>query len=145
MRARIQLGRKDTRSVRAPDPSKQPKHIAWLHETECPIYPGERPIVVHHLLRTYDEHGHRIIKSQSQKTDDRLAIPLCDRAHRELHDAGDEESFLARHGIDGRALGAALFRVTGDTPAGLRIVFRFHQAALLKRNRNAPYNTLRIA
>jgi len=59
-----------------------------------------------------------------QRAADRYAIPLSVRAHRELHAAGDEEAWLAAMGVDGRALAAALWRVSGDIEAGMRIVIR---------------------
>ena len=55
---------------------------------------------------------------------DRYAIPLSAKAHLELHIAGDEEAWLAAVGIDGRALAAALWRVSGEFEAGMRIVMR---------------------
>ena len=38
--------------------------------------------------------------------------------------AGDEEAWLADQGIDGRALAAALWRISGNLEAGMRIVYR---------------------
>jgi hypothetical protein len=93
-------------------------HLAFLRQLECPVYPGERPIEAHHLLRADRTRG------MGRKAADRYAIPLSQRAHRELHDAGDEEAWLAAKGIDGRALAAALWRVSGDIEAGMRIVYR---------------------
>ena len=55
-----------------------------------------------------------------RKSSDRWAIPLCktpptrEGCHDRLHDDGNEEAFLMRHGIDGRALAQALWRFTGD-------------------------------
>ncbi|MEJ2120472.1 MAG: hypothetical protein P8Z76_07115, partial [Alphaproteobacteria bacterium] len=77
-------------------------HLAFLRRLECPVYPGERPIEAHHLLRADRTRG------MGRKAADRYAIQLSQRAHRELHDAGDEEAWLAAKGIDGRALAAAL-------------------------------------
>jgi len=93
-------------------------HLAFLRRLECPVYPGERPIEAHHLLRADRTRG------MGRKAADRYAIPLSQRAHRELHETGDEEAWLAAKGIDGRALAAALWRVSGDLEAGMRIVYR---------------------
>jgi len=93
-------------------------HLAFLRRLECPVYPGERPIEAHHLLRADGTRG------MGRKAADRYAIPLSQRAHRELHDAGDEEAWLAAKGIDGRALAAALWRISGDLEAGIRVVMR---------------------
>ena len=93
-------------------------HLAFLRRLECPVHPGERPIEAHHLLRADRTRG------MGRKAADRYAIPLSQRAHRALHAAGDEEAWLAAKGIDGRALAAALWRISGDLEAGLRIVYR---------------------
>ncbi len=94
------------------------KHLAFLRRLDCPIYPGERPIQVHHLLRADKRRG------LGRRAADKYAIPLCARAHRELHETGDEEAWLASKGVDGRALAATLWRCSGDLRAGLRTVFR---------------------
>jgi hypothetical protein len=93
-------------------------HLAFLRSLDCPVYPGQRPLDSHHLLRADQTRG------MGRKAADRYTIPLSRRAHRELHAAGDEEAWLAAHGIDGRALAAALWRVSGDRGAGLRLVWR---------------------
>jgi len=93
-------------------------HLAFLRRLECPVYPGERPIEAHHLLRADRTRG------MGRRAADRYAIPLSQRAHRELHDAGDEEAWLAAKGIDGRSLAAALWRISGDLEAGMRVVYR---------------------
>ena len=83
----------------------------------------------HHLLRT-GEHG------MGLKSTDKWLIPLAARFHRGLHDDGNEEAFLMRYGIDGRALASALYACRND-PEPLesmrRVVFRFHQESLRKR------------
>ena len=94
------------------------KHLAFVRELECPIYPGERPIEAHHLLRADPRRG------IGRKAADRYTIPLSRNAHSDLHACGDEEGWLAARGIDGRALAAALWRASGDVPQGFRIVER---------------------
>ena len=94
------------------------RHLAFIRELECPIYPGERPIEAHHLLRADPRRG------IGRKAADRYTIPLSRKAHLELHACGGEESWLAARGIDGRALAAALWRVSGDIHQGFRIVER---------------------
>jgi hypothetical protein len=56
---------------------------------------------------------------------------MSSECHAALHRAGDEEAFLASHGIDGRALAAALWAVRGDLEAMRRVVFRARQASRL--------------
>ena len=93
-------------------------HLEFIRKLECPIYPGERPIEAHHLLRADRTRG------LGRKAADKYAIPLSRKAHRELHANGDEEAWLASLRVDGRALAAALWRMSGDLEAGLRIVYR---------------------
>jgi len=106
------------RKTKAPRKGMSHNHLAFIRRLECPVYPGERPIEAHHLLRADRTRG------MARKAADRYAIPFSQRAHRELHDAGDEEAWMADRGIDGRALAAALWRISGDLEAGMRIVYR---------------------
>lgn len=99
-------------------PEARPAHLRFLRSLECPIYPGGQPIEVHHLLRADPKRG------LGRRAADHYAIPLSRRAHRELHAAGDEETWLAVRGIDGRALAAALWRLSGNRETGLRILWR---------------------
>ena len=94
------------------------RHLTFIRELECPIYPGERPIEAHHLLRADPRRG------IGRKAADRYTIPLSRKAHSELHACGGEESWLAARGVDGRALAAALWRVSSDAQEGLHIVAR---------------------
>ena len=93
-------------------------HLAFIRSLSCPIYPDEGPVEAHHLLRADQTRG------MGRRAADRYAIPLSVKAHRELHAAGDEEAWLAERGIDGRALAAALWRVSGNMGAARRAVCR---------------------
>ena len=106
------------RKTKPPRKGMSHDHLAFLRRLECPVYPGERPIEAHHLLRADRTRG------MGRKAADRYAIPLSQRAHRELHDAGDEEAWLAAKRIDGRALAATLWHNTGDTEACMRTMQR---------------------
>lgn len=93
-------------------------YLAFIGSLACPVYPEAGPIEPHHLLRADRSRG------MGRRAADQYAIPLSTRAHRELHAAGDEEAWLAEKGIDRRALAAALWRVSGDLEAGLRVAPR---------------------
>lgn len=73
-----------------------------------------------------------------RKAADKYAVPLCRHPathsdhHADLHAHGDEEAYLMKHGIDGRALASALWAARGDQDAMERIVFRFRQEAAMK-------------
>jgi len=111
------------RRMKPPRPGMSRNHLAFIRSLICPVYPDEWPTEAHHLLRADRTRG------MGRRAADRYAIPLSMRAHRELHDAGDEEGWLADTGIDGRALAAALWRVSGDIQAGLRIIERTRVAS----------------
>jgi hypothetical protein len=106
-------------------------HLANVRLCSC-VITGQEPagflygsIEAHHLLRV-DGRG------MSRKSADRWAIPMASQKHRELHDCGDEEGYLARHGIDGRAVAAALWSERGNLEAMRRVIFRARQMAALK-------------
>lgn len=103
------------------------KHLAFLHELECPVY-NAFPVVAHHLLRGDPTRG------MGRKAGDNFAIPLSDRAHRELHACGDEVRYLAKFGIDGPKLASDLYRVSGDIVAGMEIINAIRQARILRNN-----------
>lgn len=98
-------------------------HLANIRLCPCACC-GAMGCDPHHLLRT-EERG------LSRKSSDRWALPLDRRCHLALHAAGDEESYLASKGIDGRALASALWAARGDLEAMKRIVFRARQRAML--------------
>ena len=74
----------------------------------------------HHLLRglPVKERG------MGRRASDQYAIPACRQHHEELHAAADDEAYLTRHGIDGRALARALWAARGDRKAMLRVMAR---------------------
>lgn len=109
-------------------------HLAMVRKLPCCVCGIIGRSHAHHLLRT-EEHG------LSRKSSDKWALPLCEQigrpgCHKGLHDDGDEEGYLAKHGIDGRALASALWACRNDDDplsAMERVVFRFRQEAALKR------------
>ena len=100
-----------------------PKHLAFIRTLECPIYPGLRPVHAHHLLRADPARG------MGRRAADNFVIPLSRKAHDELHHHGGEEAYLLGHGIDGRALAARLWAISGDSAAGMRSIYRAKDAA----------------
>lgn len=101
-------------------------HLANVRLCGCAVCDGvgRGAVQAHHLLRSGE-------RGMSRKSSDKWALPLDLRCHALLHAAGDEDAFLSRHGIDGRALATALWAARGDVEAMKRVVFRARQAALL--------------
>lgn len=106
---------------RMPRPGDSKAHLAFVRSLPCCVCGG--PAEAHHLLRAGDGP-----KGMGRKNLDKFALPLCFSDHRggkdSAHGHGDDEEWLASKGIDGRALAASLWRVSGDYEAGLRIVER---------------------
>lgn len=69
------------------------KHMAVVRSHGCCIC--KNPVADAHHLRSV---GH--LASAALKNGDDFTIPLCRRHHDELHVHGDEQIFLALHGID---------------------------------------------
>lgn len=100
------------------------EHLAWIRRLPCACC-GARFMVgnhAHHLLRTGE-------RGMGLKSPDRYAIPLCVTHHQGIHAAGDEEGYLRRWGIDGRALADRLWRVSGDDAQGERAIARARPSA----------------
>lgn len=115
---------------RTPREGMDANHLANVRQLVCLVCGSGPPNHAHHLLRS-GEHA------MGRKSSDRWAISLCDRHHRELHAAGDEDAYLMQHGIDGRAVATVQWTKRGNLPAMARIVFRARQEAARKKERAA--------
>ncbi len=116
--------------TRQPREGDSRAHLAFIRQLPCCVCGVHGGIYdpftqAHHLLRADDRP-----KGTGRKHLDKYAIPLCSLHHLatsgtdSAHGAGNDETWLAGHGIDGRALAAALWRASGDYDKGLRIVQR---------------------
>ena len=80
--------------------------------------------------RTADPHhlmGLDLGRGHSLKNRDRWTIPLCLDHHQGAHDSGDDEAYLASHGIQARELARTLWACRDDVDAMKRAVFRARQ------------------
>jgi hypothetical protein len=111
------------RTVSRPPRKKRPgasrAHLDWIKTLPCCVCLA-RANDPHHLLGNVDG----LPKGMGRKNEDRWAIPVCRKHHVEAHAAGNDEEWFVTQGIDARALASALWRVTGENGAGLRLVFR---------------------
>ena len=96
-----------------------PRHLASIRQLPCVVCGREPCGQAHHLM------GLALGRGMGRKNADRWAIGLCLEHHAAVHDHGDDESWLAGHGIDGRALAGALWSARGDLEGMRRIVERF--------------------
>ncbi len=67
--------------------------MAAARELGCCIC--RNPVADAHHLRTV---GHK--RAAALKNGDDYTVPLCRRHHDELHNFGDEQLFMALHGVD---------------------------------------------
>ncbi len=112
-------------------PGDSKAHLDFIRSLPCCVT-GHTPVDPHHLMRAVDDRP----KGAGRRHEDRWAIPLSRATHEAAHANGDDEAFLAAHGIDGRALAESLWRAFNkhEDPeerlaAGLRIVSRCKQVA----------------
>ena len=100
------------------------QHLAFVRSLPCCVT-GQVPAEAHHLLR-----ADGLPKGVGRKNYDRWTIPLHWTAHRAVHAHGNDEEWLAEHGIDGRALAERLWSIfSNEEPdnrhdAGIRAVER---------------------
>lgn len=110
------------------------RHLKLIAQMHCCVCWAEPPVDPHHLMRVAGEG----VKGIGRKHKDKWAIPLCHKEHSSgetdsAHGHGDDEAWLATKGIDGRALAASLWAVTGDLVAMERVNFANHQRSMLRR------------
>ena len=113
------------KSSRPRDVPKAPKHLAFVRCLPCCVCgrvakQGGLIIEAHHLLQV-----DQLPKGIGRKHADKWTVPLCFGHHGALHMQGDEESFFAGYSIrDQRGLAQALWKISPDYDAGLRVVER---------------------
>ena len=94
--------------LRAETHVRSPAHLQFVRSHVCCImdrHPCQGPVVAHHVKESMDG-------CITVKPGDDYAIPLCDLAHKTLHDIG-EPTFSARFGIDLLAVAAKFWRISG--------------------------------
>lgn len=99
--------------ARGPKRPKQANdaHLRWLRTLPCCIT-GMRPVEAAHVRYADPVYGKRLTGT-AEKPDDKWAVPLSQKKHREQHD-GNERQFWARHGLDPLRIALSLYACTGD-------------------------------
>jgi hypothetical protein len=77
---------------------KDNRRLAWLRTQPCVICGNVNTEAAHIRVGSIN-HGKRPTGMQ-EKSSDKWAVPLCNRHHREQHDAGNELKWWAEKGID---------------------------------------------
>ena len=90
----------------APKRIKAPQHLAFVRQQPCVVC-DRRPVEAHHL--TFAQ-----VRAKGRKSGDDWTVPLCRAHHRQLHAAGDEQTWWQEHSLDAVALAEALWRQGRD-------------------------------
>ncbi len=77
---------------------KNERHLDYIRSLPCCVCGGIDTEAAHIRIGSPD-HGKRATGMQ-EKSSDKWALPLCNRHHREQHDAGNELKWWASKGID---------------------------------------------
>lgn len=86
---------------------RSPSHLQFVRSHVCCVMDRHActgPVVAHHVKESMDG-------GMGVKPGDDFAIPLCDGAHKLLHDIG-EPDFSARFGVDLLAVAAKFWRIS---------------------------------
>lgn len=128
LRARIDKGELAlgvTRRRRFKTAGQSQKHLDWLKTLPC-IVTGVEPCGdAHHLLGNLDGRP----KGMGRTNRDKDAVPVIRAIHDQAHDSGNDDAYFRSKGLDARAIAQALWSVTGDTAAAMRIIHRHRAAA----------------
>lgn len=113
-------------------------HLAWIRTLRFCAATGRRMAVdPHHLMRWEDPDGRREVRG-GRKWGDETVIPIGRDVHDRATLSGRPEDYLrAKYGILHRELAAALYRVSGDTDAGLRTLEKHLAEAKLRLKQDA--------
>lgn len=103
---------------------KSDKHLNFVRGLPCLVCHDPTSTEAAHVRYSCLEAGKRQ-SGKSEKPDDKWALPLCGRHHRDQHNMPEREFWLTV-GIDPIKICEALFAVSGDHEQGERIVLNSH-------------------
>jgi hypothetical protein len=99
---------------------KDSGHLAYLRQLPCCICLDHTSTEAAHIRFTEPKVA-KENPGMQQKPDDRFAVPLCGRHHREQH-SGNERAWWNGYKIDPHFLALALHNASGDTERGEAII-----------------------
>jgi hypothetical protein len=101
-----------------------PDHLAYIRSLPCLVSGSNFNVEAAHI-RYSDARWKKINPGVGRKPDDCWTVPLSAEMHRlgeEAQHNGNERAFWERHGIDPLEIATALYAVTGQYEAGLKII-----------------------
>jgi hypothetical protein len=103
-------------------PVKDRDHLALVRQLPCIICGDDTTVEAAHI-RYSDSRAGKLNTGMQQKSDDKFALPLCGKHHRQQHDHGDERSWWAEQGIDPIFYALAIYASDGEHEKASEIVF----------------------
>lgn len=114
-----------TRSKRIRGRQHDEKHLAFIRTLPC-VVSGVHVNVEAAHIRYSDATWGKVNPGTGKKPDDCWTIPLCAELHRldpiNSQHSMNEREFWERHGIDPLSVAHALYAISGDYEAGLKII-----------------------
>lgn len=101
---------------------KNDGHLELVRQLPC-IICGDNTSVEAAHIRYSDSRAGKLNTGMAQKSDDKFALPLCGRHHREQHDHGDERDWWKTKGIDPIFYALAIYASDGEHDKASEIVF----------------------
>ena len=78
---------------------KDARHLDFIRSLPCAVCKDNTGTEAAHIRIGALEYGKRTT-GMGEKPSDKWSIPLCNKHHREQHDAGDEWGWWESYGID---------------------------------------------
>ena len=95
-------------------------HLDFIRSLPCCVCGDNTTTEAAHIRYQDPRAGKRYV-GKGEKPDDKWAVPLCGKHHREQHGTG-ERIFWAGYDIEPIILALALFCVSGDYASGVQII-----------------------
>lgn len=107
------------------------RHLAFVRQLPCCVCHDNTTTEAAHVRYGCLESG-KSYTGKATKPDDKWALPLCGKHHRDQHSMNEKEFWLMV-GIDPIKLCEKLFAVSGDHEQGERIVLNSHEISTYRR------------
>ncbi len=99
---------------------KNDKHLAFIRTLPCLVCGDNTSTEAAHI-RMAEPRAGKSSTGMAEKPHDRFTVPLCGKHHREQHGMSEEE-FWDWSLVDPIFVALALYCITGDHQAGVRII-----------------------